>query len=274
MLKKRIIFTLLYDNGYFVLSRNFRLQRVGTIDWLQKNYNFAHIAFYIDELVVLDVSRSQRDVDRISGTLKALTKGCFAPIAAGGGVRDLEHARTLLRSGADKVVVNSTLFDDPRLVVKLAQEFGQQCIVGSIDLKRNSDGVFGLYTNNGSQMKCESVSDLLEKLPSNCVGEIYLNSINQDGTGQGFDLSVLDLCPAGLNLPIILAGGAGHSFHLLEGLRDKRVDAVATAHLFNFVGDGLKKARALITEQEIQLAQWQSLNQMTEELRLAGGAKN
>ena len=146
-----------------MLSRNFRLQRVGTIDY-QKNYNFSHIAFYIDELVVLDVSRSTRDVARFSETLKVLTKGCFAPFAAGGGVRDLEHARTLLRSGADKVIVNSALFDDPRLVVKLAQEFGQQCVVGSIDLKRNSDGVFGLYTNNGSEMKCESVSDLLEKL--------------------------------------------------------------------------------------------------------------
>jgi len=274
VLKKRIIFTLLYDNGHFVLSRNFRLQRVGTIDWLQKNYNFSHIAFYIDELVVLDVSRSQRDVARFSETLKVLTKGCFAPIAAGGGVRDLEHARTLLRSGADKVVVNSALFDAPRLVANLAQEFGQQCVVGSIDLKRNPDGVFGLYTNNGSEMKCESVSDLLEKLPSNCVGELYLNSINQDGTGQGFDFSVLDLCPACLNLPIILAGGAGHSLHLLEGLRDKRVDAVATAHLFNFVGDGLKKARALIAEQEIQLAQWPSPSQLEEELRLEGGAKN
>ncbi|SIT68377.1 cyclase [Ectothiorhodosinus mongolicus] len=274
MLKKRIIFTLLYDNGHFVLSRNFRLQKVGTIDWLQKNYNFAHIAFYIDELVVLDVSRSQRDVNRFSETLKALTKGCFAPIAAGGGVRDLEHARTLLRSGADKVVVNSALFDDQRLVANLAQEFGQQCVVGSIDLKRNSDGVFGLYTKNGSEMKCESVSDLLEKIPSDCVGELYLNSINQDGTGRGFDLSVLNLCPAGLNLPIILAGGAGHGLHLLKGLCDKRVDAVATAHLFNFVGDGLKKARALVTEQEIQLAKWPPPNQVEENLRLTDGVKN
>lgn len=274
MLKKRIIFTLLYDNGYFMLSRNFRLQRVGAIDWLQKNYNFSHIAFYIDELVVLDVSRSQRDVDRFSETLKVLTKGCFAPIAAGGGVRDLEHARTLLRSGADKVVVNSALFDDQQVVANLAQEFGQQCVVGSIDLKRNSDGVFGLYTNNGSELNRESVSDLMEKLPSNCIGELYLNSINQDGTGQGFDFSVLNLCPAGFNLPIILAGGAGHGLHLLEGLRDKRVDAVATAHLFNFVGDGLKKARTLVTEQEIQLAQWPSPNQIAETLRLAGGAKN
>lgn len=272
MLKKRIIFTLLYDNGHFMLSRNFRLQRVGTIDWLQKNYNFSHIAFYIDELIVLDVSRSQRNLDRFSETLKALTKGCFAPIAAGGGVRDLEYARTLLRSGADKVVVNSALFNDPRLVVKLAQEFGQQCVVGSVDLKRNSDGLFGLYTNNGTEMKRESVNYLLEKIPSNCVGELYLNSINQDGTGQGFDLSVLELCPIGLNLPIILGGGAGHGLHLLEGLRDKRVDAVATAHLFNFVGDGLKKARALIAEQKIQLAQWPSTNQVEEDLPLVGGA--
>ena len=270
MLKKRIIFTLLYDNGSFMLSRNFRLQKVGTIDWLQKNYDFSHIAFYIDELIVLDVSRVERDIERFSDALKILAKGCFAPIAAGGGIRTLSDARQLLRSGADKVVVNSALFDDPPFVTTLAQEFGQQCVVGAIDIKQDVDRAYHVYTNNGSCQRNEPVTKLLEQLPEKSVGEFYLNSINQDGTGQGYDLGLLDLIPYQLNLPTILAGGAGHSQHLINALLDERVDAVATAHLYNFVGDGLKKARESIRLQDVDLANWASFSELKSDLSMKG----
>ena len=272
MLKKRIIFTLLYDSGSFMLSRNFRLQKVGTIDWLQKNYDFSHVAFYIDELIVLDVSRAERDITRFSDALKNLAKGCFAPIAAGGGIRKLNDAQQLLRSGADKVVVNSVLFDDPQFVSSLAQEFGQQCVVGAIDVKQEVDGVYHIYTNNGFCQRHEPVTKLLEQFPEKSVGELYLNSINQDGTGQGYDLGLLDLIPHQLNLPTILAGGAGHSQHLINGLLDERVDAVATAHLFNFVGDGLKKARDSIRLQGFDLANWPPLCQLKSCLSMKGNS--
>jgi len=97
-----------------------------------------------------------------------------------------------------------------------------------------------------------------------------LNSINQDGTGQGYDLGVLDLIPYQLNLPTILAGGAGHSQHLINGLLDERVDAVATAHLFNFVGDGLKKARESIRLQDVDLANWASFSELKSDLSMKG----
>jgi imidazole glycerol-phosphate synthase subunit HisF len=272
VLKKRIIFTLLYDSGSFMLSRNFRLQKVGTIDWLQKNYDFSRIAFYIDELIVLDVSRAGRDMERFSDTLKILAKGCFAPIAAGGGIRKLNDARQLLRSGADKVVVNSALFNDPQFVKALAQEFGQQCVVAAVDIKHDLDGTYRVYTDNGSCGRHEPVHNLLEQLPERSVGELYLNSINQDGTGQGFDLRLLDQIPQQLNLPTILAGGAGHSQHLIDGLFDERVDAVATAHLFNFVGDGLKKARESIRVQDVDLANWTPLSELKLNLSVKGSA--
>lgn len=253
-----------------MLSRNFRLQKVGTIDWLRKNYDFSRIAFYIDELIVLDVSRSKRDIERFSDALKILAKGCFAPISAGGGIRTLRGARKLLQSGADKVVVNSALFDDLKFVMSLAQEFGQQCVVGAIDIKHEANGSYHIYTDNGSYLMHEPVTNLLEQLPERSVGELYLNSINQDGTGQGYDLSLLDLIPSQLNLPTILAGGAGHSQHLINGLLDERVDGVATAHLFNFIGDGLKKARESVNLQNINLANWPSLSELKSDLYVKG----
>ena len=110
MLKKRIIFTLLFCDGNFMLSRNFRLQKVGNLEWLNTNYNFSKISRFIDELVVLDVTRKGRNLSTFCDTLKSLSENCFVPIAAGGGVNCVESARQLLKSGADKVVINSELY--------------------------------------------------------------------------------------------------------------------------------------------------------------------
>lgn len=256
MLKKRVIFTLLYDNGSFVLSRNFRLQRVGDLVWLQKNYKFSKIAFSIDELIVLDVSRGNRNLARFSEHLKALTEGCFVPIAAGGGIRSIEQARELLRSGADKVVVNSPLFNNPLLVKELAEEFGQQCVIAAIDVKKSPKGEYQAFIENGSRPLDSNFSVWIEQISRLSVGEIYLNSMDRDGTGQGYDLGLLDSLPCLLSKPLILAGGAGHFRHLSEGLSDPRVDAVATAHLFNFVGNGLTKARIDLLSEGQMLAKW------------------
>jgi cyclase len=267
VLKKRIIFTLLYDNGSFMMSRNFRLQRVGDLNWLKKNYNFSLISFYIDELVVLDVSRGARNAELFCATLKELAEESFVPIAAGGGVNSVDYARKLLRFGADKVVINTIIFTQPVLVEDLAREFGRQCLVASVDLKLSAvSGNYEAWTKSGAERVLEGLPQILNCLSQMQVGEIYLNSIEKDGTGQGFDFNLLDLIPYDFPLPIILAGGAGNARHLALGLEDARVDAVATANLFNFVGDGLEKARTLLLEQDIRLAKWSNI----EDLRIHG----
>lgn len=267
MLKKRIIFTLLYDSGSFMLSRNFRLQRVGNLDWLQRNYNFAHIAFFIDELVVLDVTRGERNPDAFCSTLKALTQGCFVPIAAGGGVRSVADARRLLRSGADKIVVNTPLFENATLVRDLAREFGQQCIIGSVDAKRIPSGDYRIFVAMGQRMLPQEPASAMSWLQDRVAGEIYLNSIDRDGTGQGYDLGLLDLIPAPCPVPVIMAGGVGNGTHLIAGLQDSRVDAAATAHLFNFIGDGLQRARETLLQRGATLAAWPALESLTPHLQ-------
>jgi cyclase len=241
--KKRLIFTLLYDNGSFMLSRNFRLQKIGDLKWLETNYGFSEVGYSIDELIVLDVSRTPRDRQAFCETLKALTFDCFAPIAAGGGVNSVNEAHDLLRSGADKVVVNTALHTNPDLISKLATEFGRQCIVASLDCKY-SDNAYRLVTNNGSETIDLELPQFLAEISSLPVGEIYLNSVDRDGTGNGYDFKLLDCLPKSIEVPVILAGGVGNSKHLAEGLSDHRVDAVATANLLNFMGNGLALARA------------------------------
>lgn len=256
MLKKRVIFTLLYNNGQFMLSRNFRLQKVGNFEWLQSNYNFSQISYSIDELIVLDVTRGEKSSDDFCSTLKKITEGCFVPIAAGGGVRDVEDARNLLRSGADKVVINSLLYEDNGFIGHLASEFGRQCIVASMDFKVGPDGSYQVWSECGSNCLDGEAAKWVEQVTQDDVGELYLNSMDRDGTGQGYDLRLLDLLPRDMPKPVILAGGVGNSVHLAAGLADSRVDAVATAHLFNFVGDGLRKARSSLISNGVALPFW------------------
>ncbi len=255
MLKKRLIFTLLYDSGYFSLSRNFRLQRVGNLKWLKENYNFEYISRYIDELIVLDVSKEKRDIKKFSNTLKELTEKIFVPIASGGGIRKFEHAKILLDSGADKVIMNTSIFKDNDLISKLSSEFGRQCIVGSLDIKKEKDG-YHFYISNGKECVKKSI-DQIDNILKQCpLGEIILHSIDRDGTGQGYDLDSLSLINKEINIPIIISGGAGNSKHFIEGLSHDMVDAASSSHLFNFVGDGLKKAREKAIENNVLLAKW------------------
>ena len=246
---------MLYDSGWFVLSRNFRVQRVGNLEWLQRHYDFSHISFFIDELIVLDVSRTGQNLGAFRQTLEALTEGCFVPLAAGGGIRSTEEARQLLRSGADKVVINTGLFESPELARDLAKEFGQQCVVGSVDVKA-TEGTYQIHTACGSRALSKPGFHALPELIDGQIGELYLNSIDRDGTGKGYDLALLDHLPPELGVPVIMAGGVGNASHLEEGFRDPRVNAVATAHLFNFVGNGLARARQSLIANGAQLASW------------------
>ena len=145
------------------------------------------------------------------------------------------------------------------MVSKLAETFGNQCIVASIDIKRE-DGVFKILTQNGSKTLKGSAQEWLEKVQNFPVGEIYLNSIDRDGTGQGLLFEILNIVPENFTLPIILSGGVGFEDHIFEGLKDERINAVSTAHLLNFVGDGLKTARNALINKDFNLAKWDSLD--------------
>jgi len=255
MLKKRVIFTLLYDSGYFMLSRNFRLQKVGNMQWLKKNYNFSHIAFSIDELIILDVTREERNEELFHEHVRLLNDESFVPIAAGGGIREVEQARKLLHSGADKVVINTLLIEDVDVISEIAEEFGQQCIVASVDVKL-INGDFTVWTHNGNVKQDVSLTKWLEKIDTLPIGEVYLNSVDRDGTGFGYLTELIEQIPDLFSIPVILAGGAGKYPHFSEALNYKHVDAVATANLLNFIGDGLEKSRHQLIEEDFDLPVW------------------
>ena len=243
--KKRIIFTLLFSNGFFVLSRNFHIQKIGTLSWLKKNYNFLKITKAIDELIILNI----RDK-----TIKDISSEIFIPISAGGGIENYDDAKKILRSGADKIVVNSLLFDSKK-IVRLSKYLGNNCLVGSIDVKLNNQKLY-ILNNNRNELSKESLKESLNKISKLPIGELYINSVDRDGTGQGYLFEMLKHIPKKVNLPIIIAGGAGNWMHLQEGLSSKNLSAVATANLLNFVNDGLINARKKIISNKFDLPVW------------------
>jgi len=255
MLRKRIIFTLIYENNFFNQSRNFRLQKVGNINWLERNYKFKDISFSLDELIVLDASKKEKDIKEFAKTIERLVDDVFIPISAGGGIRCMEDAKLLFDSGADKIVLNTALYTDKDLVNRLVKQYGSQSIIASIDCKL-IDNNLKVFIENGTleiDMKLEEYIIYLESLN---IGEIYLNSIEKDGTGFGYDFETIDNISQKINVPLIIAGGAGNEEHLENGLSRETVNAVATANLFNFIGDGLPKARQKILDNKGNIARW------------------
>lgn len=255
MLRKRIIFSLIHSEGYFNQSRNFRLQKVGNLSWLEKNYKFKDIASSLDELIIIDATKSVKSISDFAIIVSDLVKDVFIPICAGGGIRNITDAELLFNSGADKILVNSILFTDPDLVKNLVERYGSQSIVAGIDYKI-TNGNSEVYIFNGTKKIEYKLEEYLKYIQNLMVGEIYLNSIDKDGTGFGYDFETIESVCNFLSVPLIIAGGAGNDEHLSEGLSIKGVNAVATANLFNFVGNGLQLARKKILESGENIANW------------------
>ena len=253
MLKKRIIFTLLYCDGFFVQSRNFNIQKVGDVKWLEKNYNFKKISYYIDELIVIDISRNEKKIEQFLRDLNSITKFCFMPITVGGGINSIKLVKTILSKGADKVLINTNI--NLNFIKEVSKIYGQQSIICCLDFKLINNE-YKVFIKNGSEMLKISLSSFLKKLNTFPIGEIMLNSIDQDGTGNGLDFKALKCLPKLVHKSIIISGGCGNSLHISEGLNDKKINAVSTANLLNFVGDGLKKAREEMIKKNFNLPIW------------------
>src|SRR3990167_10018424 len=256
MLRKRIIFTLIYNKDFFMQSRNFRLQKVGDINWLEKHYQFQKISFSIDELIVLNASRENKSIIQFVNAVSRLKHNVFIPIAAGGGIQTIEGAERLFNNGADKIVLNSILISHLDIVRELVNQYGSQSIIASIDYTK-IDGFNTAFISNGTTKISLSLIEYIKYVQNLNIGEIYLNSIDQDGTGFGYDFETINDLKKDIKVPLIIAGGAGNEHHLLEGLKIHEISAVATANLFNFVGNSLPIARKKIIQAGVNIAPWE-----------------
>lgn len=238
MLKKRIIFTLLYDNGNYIQSRNFRRQKIGDSFWINKNYNFAYISNFIDELIILDISKKKNKIKFIQD-IQLITKNVFVPLALGGGIKEFDDAKYYFENGADKIIVNSAVMEEPGIIKKISHVYGASSVIISVDVKSTKKNYF-VYKNNGQTNTKLTLEKYLEIISKLNFAEIYLNSIDRDGTGTGIDKKLLNKINK-FNHKYIISGGLGNYKHFLEGFKfTNKVEAIATANILNFLGDSLK----------------------------------
>lgn len=231
MIAKRIIPCLDVRDGRVVKGKNFvGIRDVESPVELARRYN----AENADELVFYDITASNEGRKLFTSVLSEVAREIFIPLTVGGGINTVEDFDRVLKSGADKVSVNTGAIRDPSVITAAAKKYGDQCVVLSMDVKR-VNGVFKVFARGGrEETELEAVS-WAKKGQSLGAGEIVLNSIDTDGVKDGFDIEMLDAICNAVDVPVVASGGAGKIEHF-EELFDKvpRVDAALAASIFHF----------------------------------------
>jgi imidazole glycerol-phosphate synthase subunit HisF len=199
-----------------------------------------------DELVFLDISASPEARHTTLEMVSRVAESIFIPFTVGGGVRSVSDAGAVLRAGADKIAVNTAAARDPSLISHLADNFGTQCVVAAVDVRREGNR-FTVVVNGGREPTALEASEWTRRLESLGAGEILLTSMDRDGTGLGYDLELLRRVTGGVNIPVIASGGAGQLSHLAEAL-EAGAHGVLAATIFHYHESSLPRARAYLRE--------------------------
>jgi cyclase len=231
MLAKRIIPCLDVKGGRVVKGINFvQLRDAG--DPVESGLRYSEEG--ADELVFLDITASSDRRNIVGEMVRRVADSINIPFTVGGGLRNVDDIQDILRSGADKVSLNTSAVDDPSLVKKAAERFGSQCIVVAIDARRENGGGAKVYTHGGRVRTDRDAVDWAKEVADLGAGEILLTSMDSDGTKKGYDLDLTRRISEAVNIPVIASGGAGNLQHLYEGLTEGAASAVLAASIFHF----------------------------------------
>jgi imidazole glycerol-phosphate synthase subunit HisF len=201
-----------------------------------------------DELTFLDITASSDGRETMVSVVARTAEEVFIPLTVGGGVRETEDARRLLRAGADKVAVNTAALERPTLVSDIAAEFGSQCAVVAIDARARPDGSgWEVHTHGGRRPTGIDVVAWATQCEVNGAGEILLTSMDRDGTKDGFDLALTRAVVDAVGIPVVASGGVGTLQHLVDGALDGGADAVLAASIFHRQEFTLREAKEYMT---------------------------
>ena len=232
MLAKRIIPCLDVDNGRVVKGVRFvSLVDAGDPIEQAKRYDIEGA----DELVFLDITASSDRRDIVTNLVRRVADEVFIPFTVGGGLRKLEDIRAVLRSGADKVTMNTAALETPNLIRECAETFGSQCVVVAIDARRRQSAEgWEVYTHGGRERIGKDAVEWAVQAQRLGAGEILLTSMDRDGTRDGYDVELTKTVSQELRIPVIASGGAGQPEHFYEVLTTGGASAVLAASLFHF----------------------------------------
>lgn len=231
MLKIRIIPTLLWKEPSLVKGIRFdSWRRIGSILPAINVYNRRQV----DELIVLDITATNEAREPDYEMIYDISSSCYCPLTVGGGIKNIENVRKLLRAGADKVCINTSVYSNPKLITDIAKVFGSQCIIVSIDAKKTKNGIYECYSNSGTCDTEYEVGFWARKIESLGAGEVMITSIDHDGVMDGYDLDLIKIVSTNVSIPVIASGGAGTYKDFFRAITLSKASAVAAASMYHF----------------------------------------
>lgn len=253
MLAKRVIPCLDVHDGHvtrgvqFGVAEKGGLRNVGDPVELALRYNQQGA----DEMVFFDITASAHGRGTMVEVIERVADECFMPLTVGGGIRTVEDMHTMLRAGADKTSINSSALTNPDLIRQGAEKFGSQCIVVSIDAKKVAPDRWEVFAKGGRQATGLDAVEWAQRAVKLGAGEIVLNSIDADGTKQGFDLVITRRISESVGVPVVASGGAGTLQHMAEVLLAGKADAVLAASIFHFGEFSVGEVKQFLAKQNI-----------------------
>lgn len=270
-LKTRLIPVLLYKDGFIVKSRNFKNhQIVGDPITQVARYN----EWNIDELIYLNISNKNKKTNHVNykvtastsggkkvlpdenldieNFIKILSKQCFMPLTYGGSIKDVETARKILKNGADKIAINTAAFKNKQMINDCVKNFGGQSVVISVDYRKlNGENV--VCIENGTKITSVKAKDWILEVEEMGVGEILLNSIDNDGKNNGYDIEFKSKIIEESNIPITICGGVGNFQHFIDGYNQIKPHAMAAANIFQFTENSYQTAKNFCKKNNLNL---------------------
>ena len=230
MLKVRIIPTLLYKDFSLVKGIGFdSWRRIGPILPAVKIFNSREV----DELIFLDITSTNKGINPDYESISELSKFCFVPLTVGGGINSIEQVDKIIEIGADKVSINTACYENPQIISDVANRFGKQCVVASIDVRfENNEWI--CYKNSGLKRTNKTPLEWAKELESLGAGEILITSIDRDGLMKGYDQELIALLTNNLRIPVVASGGAGPFDDLYDAVSNSKASALAAASIFQF----------------------------------------
>lgn len=250
MLKKRIIPCLDVKDGRVVKGINFvQLRDAGDPVECAKTYDKAQA----DEIVFLDITASHEKRPIFLDVVKKTAEQVFMPLTVGGGINSIEDIRSLLNAGADKVSINTSAVENPKLIREAAQQFGSQCIVLAIDAKKTKENHWQVYTHGGRTPTNKDAVRWAKEGEKLGAGEILLTSMDCDGTKNGYDLKLTKAICDAVKIPVIASGGAGTLEHFYDVFTKTSADAALAASIFHYGEIPIPEVKKFLKQKSIEV---------------------
>ena len=249
---KRIIPCLDVDKGRVVKGVNFvNIKDAGDPVEIAKRYDDQGA----DELTMLDITASSETRDITYKTVESIAGQVFIPLTVGGGVRTTTDIKRLLRSGADKVSINTAAVNNPDFIKEAADKFGSQCIVVAVDAKARDErfSSWEVVTYGGRERTGIDVIEWVNTAKEHGAGEILLTSMDRDGTKEGFDNKLTKAVSSSVSIPVIASGGVGTLQHLVDGIKEGGAEAVLAASIFHFCEFTVQEAKQAMLESGLEV---------------------